>query len=92
MHRAALRPDLPVPPHLRSGDRDHLQNTTAPAVRILSVPPMASADRSASPRSLPLFSGEATVRGTATIVPGETGRRGGTGKRKREAPAEKSEI
>ena len=51
-----------------------LQNTTAPHVRIFSVPPMTSADRSASPRFLPLFSGEASSSaGTATIIPAETG-------------------
>ena len=74
MHRAALGPDLPVPPDLPPATATTLQNTTAPHVRIFSVPPMTSADRSASPRSLPLFSGEASnSAGTATIIPAETG-------------------
>ena len=72
--RAALRPDLPVPRHDRLRDRDHLQNTSRPPVRIFSVPPMTSADRSASPRSRPFFSGDASSpAGTATIIPAETG-------------------
>ena len=48
--------------------------TTAPPARIFSVPPMTSADRSAPPRSLPFFSGDATSSsGTAIIIPAETG-------------------
>jgi hypothetical protein len=51
-----------------------LQNTTAPPVRIFSVPPVTSADRSASPRFLPLFSGDASSSsGTAIIIAPETG-------------------
>jgi hypothetical protein len=51
-----------------------LQNMTAPPVRIFSVPPMTSADRSPPPRSLPLFSGDAaSSSGTAIIIPAETG-------------------
>jgi hypothetical protein len=48
--------------------------TVAPPVRIFSVPPMTSADRSVSPRSRPFLSGGATSSaGTATIIPAETG-------------------
>ncbi|HET9970384.1 MAG TPA: hypothetical protein VFQ68_19275 [Streptosporangiaceae bacterium] len=51
-----------------------LQNTTAPPVRIRCVPPMTSADRSASPRSRPFLSGDAaSSSGTAIIIPAETG-------------------
>jgi hypothetical protein len=50
------------------------RKTTAPRVPIFSVPPMTSADRSASPRSLPFFKGDAiSPAGTATIIPAETG-------------------
>jgi hypothetical protein len=50
------------------------RNTVRPPVRIFSVPPMTSADRSASPRSRPFISGDASrSSGTATIIPAETG-------------------
>ncbi len=49
------------------------RKTVAPPVRILSVPPMTSADRSAPPRSRPFLSGGASSpAGTATIIPAET--------------------
>ncbi len=51
-----------------------LQNTTSPRVRIFSVPPMTSADRSPPPSGLPFFSGDASSSsGTATIIPPGTG-------------------
>ena len=74
MHPAALRPDLPVSPDLRfPATATTLQNTTAPPVRILSVPPTTSAERSALPRFLPSLSGDAaSSSGTAIIIPAET--------------------
>jgi hypothetical protein len=50
------------------------RNTVRPPVRIFSVPPMTSADRSESPGSRPFLSGDASrSSGTATIIPAETG-------------------
>jgi len=90
----SLRPYLPVPPDLRLRDRHHLAEHDRAARADPLRAPMASADRSASPRSLPLFSGEASnSAGTATIIPGERARHAaGQGKKTREAPAGKSEI
>ena len=75
MHRAALRPDLPVPPTCASATATTLQNTTAPPAPTFSVPDHQRGPLEPSPpRSLPLFSGDASnSSGTATIIPPETG-------------------
>jgi hypothetical protein len=81
MHRAALRPDLPVPLDLRLRDRDHLAEHDRAAQAGLLRAAMTSEDRSPPPRSVPLTSGDASSpAATATIIPGETGTaHGGTG-------------
>ena len=59
--RAALGLNPPVPPDRAGATATTLQNTVTSQVRIRAVPPMTSADRSASPSGLPLRSGDASV-------------------------------
>ena len=75
MHRAALRPDLPVPLDLRLRDRDHLaEHDRVTRADLLRPPDDQRGPVPVRPAACPLLSGDASSpSGTATTIPPETG-------------------